>query len=212
MPMLGTPVSVTVTSRTAGNVKCQYFSTTLNFSFELPFCLVAENLARFIFVYLISDHFSVFLLTLGLFTDTGTLWWGPPSFWPVLLSGIESCLVSSLVVGVHLPGSEVITDPRILHPLFCLMMDYSAPAAHPESDPGASPPWRNLSQMSDPSWILIPSPPCLFFLSSSKSSSSFTATIVLLLFYSYTRTLLTFYIIQGETTHSDFLPRFQKFS
>lgn len=42
----------------------------MNLNFYFEFYLVAENLTRFIFVYLITDHFSIFLLTLGLFTDT----------------------------------------------------------------------------------------------------------------------------------------------
>lgn len=43
-------------------------------------------------------------------------------------------------------------------------------AAHPEPDTGVNHPGSNLSQLSDPSWILTPSPPHLFFLGSGKST------------------------------------------
>lgn len=102
--------SVSVKSRTAGNVKCQYFSTNLNFYFE--YYLVAENLTRFIVVYLTADHFSIFSTHFGaIHRYLGTLCWWPTSFCPVFLSGIESRQVSSLLIGIPLPGSGVITDP-----------------------------------------------------------------------------------------------------
>ena len=89
---------------------------------------------------------------------------------PVLLSGVESCPVSSLVVGIHLPGSGVLTGPQVPHPSFLLIMGYSTLAAHPGSEPGVNPPRSTLSQMSHPTWIPILSSPHLLFLSFSKST------------------------------------------
>ena len=148
-----------------------YFSTKLKF---LPWITILSSSRRCSLVNLcILDHFKKKKnLILGLSSDTsGTVSLPCPMvrstcFCPILLS--ERVLPCWQPHGWHSrakpcgPNCPLNSSPLVLS---CDALDTS-----PKSDL-CPPPGSTSSQISDPGWIMIPSPPCLLWVGLNKATS-----------------------------------------